>query len=57
MCHRSTGGIQKYIREDCKLHFICDVICVNGCIFGVSDLQPGRAAPTSAIQGSSGTFG
>jgi hypothetical protein len=33
-----------------------DVTGVNGCIFGVSDLQPGRAAPKSAIHGPSGTF-
>ena len=56
MCHRSAGAIQKYVRQDCILHLIYDVICVNGCIFGVSDLQPGRAAPKSAIQGPSGTF-
>ena len=48
--------MQKYIRPDCNLHLIYDVTGVNGCIFGVSDLQPGRAGPKSAIQGSSGTF-
>jgi len=56
MCHRSAGAIQKYVMQDCKLHLIYDVTGVNGCIFGVSDLQPGRAAPRSAIQGSSGSF-
>jgi len=56
MCHRSAAAIQKHIRPDCNLHLIHDVTCVNGCIFGVSDLQPGRAARKSAIQGPSGTL-
>ena len=56
MCHRSAGDNQKYIRQVCNLHLIYDVAGVNGCIFRVSDLQPGSAAPTSAIQGPSRTF-
>ena len=56
MCHRSAGDIQKYIRSDCNLDLTYDVTSVNGCIFGVSDLQPGCAAPRSAIQGPAGTF-
>jgi hypothetical protein len=56
MCHRSEGCIQKHISPDCNLDLIYNVAGVNGCIFGVSDLQSGCAAPKSTIQGPSGTF-
>ena len=56
VCRRTAGGIQKHIGPDCSLDVKYDFSGVNGCIFGVSDLQPGRAAPTSAIQGPSGAF-
>ena len=56
MCRRSAEGIQKYIRPNCKLDLTYDVTGVNGCVFGVSDLQPSCAAPRSAIQGPAGTF-
>jgi len=56
MCHRSAGCSQEHSRQDSKFDLMFDVTGVNGCIFGVSDLQPGRAAPKSAIQGPSGTF-
>ena len=56
MCYRTAGWSHEHITEDCELDVIYDVTGVNGCIFGVSDLHPGRAAPTFAIQGPSGTF-
>jgi len=56
VCYRSAGDIQKQIWQNCKLDIIYDVTGGNGCIFGVFNLQPGCATPTSAIQGPSGTF-
>ena len=57
MCHTSAGWrSQEHIRSDCNLDVIYDVTGVTGCIFGVSDLQPGGAAQRSAFQGPSGTF-
>jgi hypothetical protein len=55
MCYRAAGIIQKQISSDYTFDLISDVSGVNGCIFGFSDLQPGCATPTSAIQGPSGT--
>jgi hypothetical protein len=56
MCYRSAGIIQKQISTDYTFDLTYDITGVNGCIFGFSDLQPGCATPTSAIQGPSGTF-
>ena len=55
MCRRSVGCSQEHIMSDCNIDVVYDVTGANGCIFGVSDLQPGSAAPTAAIQGPSGT--
>jgi len=56
MCYRYAGSIKKHIRPNCNVDIIYDDTGVNGCIFGVFNLQPGCAAPTPAIQGPSGTF-
>ena len=56
ICLRSAGWIQERIRQDCKHDVMFDVTGVTGCIFGFSDLQPGGAAPKSAIQRPSGTL-
>ena len=56
MCYRAAGSIQKHIWPNCNDDIIFDVTGFNGCIFGVLNLQPGCAAPTSAIQGPSGTL-
>jgi hypothetical protein len=56
MCYRSAGIIQKQISTDYTFDLKYDITGVNGCIFGFSDLQPGCATPTSAIQEPSGTF-
>jgi hypothetical protein len=57
MVHRSAGRSQEHVRPDCNVDLICDVNGVNGGIFGVPDIKPGCATPTSALQGPSGTFG
>jgi len=49
------GMSQQHNRPDCDLHIIRDVTGNNGCILGVPDFQPRRAAPKSARQGPSGT--
>jgi hypothetical protein len=56
MCHRSAEWSQKHIRTDCYFYILYDVTGVTGFILGVFDLQPGCAAPRSAIQGPAGTF-
>ena len=55
MFHRSDGPSEDHIRPDCKSFGIYDVSCATGCIFGLSDVQPGCAAPTPPIQGPWGT--
>ena len=55
VCHRSAGWSQDHVRSDCKPHVIYDVTSCTGCLFGVSDVQPGCAAAWTAIQGPSGT--
>ena len=54
VCYRSAGWSQDHIRTDCKLYGIYDVTCVTGCIFGLSDVQPGILWRRSAIQEPSG---
>jgi hypothetical protein len=56
MCRRSAGSLQGHVRPNSNLDVVSDVTGVNVCIFGVFELQPGRAAPKSALQGPSGTF-
>ena len=56
MFRRSAGSLQEHVRPNSNLDVVSDVTGVNVCIFGVFDLQPGRAAPKSALQGPSGTF-
>ena len=56
VCYRSAGCIQKNVWQTFNLDIVYDVTGVNGCIFSVFNLQPGCAAPTSAIQGPSGAF-
>ena len=55
MFHRSDGPREDHVRPECKFFGIYDVICVTGCIFGLSDIQPGCASPRPPIQGPWGT--
>ena len=51
MCCRSARSPQEHIKSDRDFYVIHDVTGVTGWILGVPDLQPGRGAPTSALQG------
>jgi hypothetical protein len=53
---RSAGCSQERIRSDRDLYVIYDVIGNTGWILGVPDIQSGRRAPKSSIQGPSGSF-
>ena len=56
MCCRFARSTQEHFSSDRDVDVIYDVTGVTGWILGVPDLQPGRGAKTSALQGSSGTF-
>jgi len=53
---RSGGCSQERIRSNRDLDVVYDVTGDTGWILGVPNLQPRCGTPTSALQGSSGTF-